>query len=212
MKLVQSFRRHVGALPKRRLAAIAAAAFLGWKSYFVVNPDEFGIRLTLGDMHQNLLDPGFYLKVPFAQSIHSYKKNTQIIDYTAGGCRWWVCENTADRNTLYARMRLHYRVDPQAGPIGNHRWAMDGWVRPDGYWSITDLMNDSVNAVMGKTGFGETAAQPEAFATAFMDDLTTRLKQNNLPVTAQRLEFLGYRGSMFDPYDAPAVISRGPRY
>jgi len=208
------FKRVSGAaakLPRRKLALAAAAAFMGWKSYFIVQPDQFGIRLNLGEVDDVNLQPGLYFKIPFVQSIHSYGKNTQIIDYTAGGCRWWVCENTADRNTLYGRVRMHYTVDPGAGPIGQHRWAMDGWVLQDGYWPLTRLLNDSVNAVAGRNDFGAVTANPDRFITDLVDNYELRLRQNNLPVRLERMEFLGFRGSWFDPYDAPNNISRSPK-
>ena len=179
------------------LAAIFGAVVTGYAAQNYVGPEQFALRETFGMVTSGVLPSGLYLHVPYAQYTHSYQRNTQHIHFNAGSCRFWRgCDSTADNNPLIADVVLNYQTTPDTEKLALHRWSMDGWVFPDGYWLLTGLMNDSANAVMGQKGIAETMANPQKFIDDFANDVSFRFAQNNIPVEIESLEVKGFKATL----------------
>ena len=172
-------------------AVLGLAIFVTLLATFTrVGPRQFGLRTTgyvlLSD---HTLNPGVTAQVPFLQYTHKYDANTQTITLDAGGCRFlpW-CNSTGDQNPLRANMVLQYQVDRNVEDLGFHQWQMEGFFFPDGYWLLTDLLNTSANAALGQKTTAGILATPDQFVKLVHDDLTNRLKLNNIPVTIKSVE------------------------
>lgn len=183
-----------------RKAIFGLAAALGittCASISHIGPGQFGLRETFYQLVSGIIPPGIYGQVPFVQFTHNFEANTQRIEFNAGSCRFWpLCENTKDQNALTASVALNYRVLPDAEKLGFHLWAMDGFVMPDGYWLLTDLLNTSANAVMGKYNMAYILSNPEEFLDELRRDFTIRLQQNNIPVEVESLELKKFNTSI----------------
>lgn len=168
---------------------LVAALILG--TVCRVSPKQFGLRMTgYVLMSDHFLPSGVTLQVPLVQYTHKYQANTQTITLTAGGCRFWpTCDSTKDQNPLRAEVIVQYRVKQDLEDLGFHQWAMEGFLFPDGYWLLTDLLNVSANAVLGQKTLAETVlSAPRQFSDALYADFTNRLKLNNVPVEVESLE------------------------
>ena len=183
-------------LPKisKRTAGILAVAFgtvaAGTATFNKTDPGQFGLRetgyVTIAD---DFLKPGIHMQIPFLQYTHNYDANTQKIAFNAGGCRFMPgCDSTADQNPLRAELVLSYRVTPDHDKMAFHRWAMEGFVMQDGYWLLTEMINTSANATLGKQTMSQSLNNPHAVLSAFTEDLTLRLAQNNVPVEIESIE------------------------
>jgi hypothetical protein len=197
MKFVpQKLQRFVPHISKRTAAKIAgafAAVTTVYASQNYAGPNQFALRETFGNVGEKTLPSGMYFHVPFAQYTHSYNKNVQMIEFNAGSCRFLpLCASTADQNTLTSKIALHYEVlqDPQK--LGFFRWKMDGWKYPDGYWLLTEQLNHSANAVMGKKSMAEVLVNPQQYLSDLYQDFAFRLEQNNIPVKITSIELKGF--------------------
>jgi len=171
-------------------AGAALALFLGWKSYVVVQPNEFAVRTTMGAITSDDLPSGIQLKVPFAQSIYTYSRNVIINEFSAGSSGTSEA-NTQDRNKLQANIRLHYRIDPKAGDMNFHYYNLSAtWGQGDGKSFLTTFINDSANAIFGRRPARETLGDDKRFLEEFYDNLNWRLTQNKIPVTVDMIELL----------------------
>ena len=173
------------------LFSLAAASVLdGGIVYNYAPSNKFTLKSTLGKVADQTTPSGLYLHLPFVQYVHDYHKEVQTIEYSAGGMRFLpLGASTNDQNHLSASMKLNYRVTEDTKQLGYHPWAMDGYILQDGYWILTDMMNQSANAVMGDRPMVETMSDPERFTEEFYEDLEFRFKQNNMPVDIESIEF-----------------------
>jgi regulator of protease activity HflC (stomatin/prohibitin superfamily) len=181
------------ALFNRKAARIAAivltAAAVLYSGQNMVAPGQFGMRVSFLKADPIVQENGWKVFVPLLQYVHSYNLNTQRIEFNAGSCRFFPgCNSTADHNPLLARVGISYKVRPDIPKLAMQRWAMDGWVMPDGYWLISELANDSANAVLGRQSMAQALQQPEKFLKDFENDLKTRLEQSNVPIDVQSVE------------------------
>lgn len=194
--MLRSLFDQVSGRTVRRTAAAAALATMAYAAQNYVQSDQFGLRETLGNITSGILPPRVYLHVPFFQYTHSYQANTQRIEFNAGSCRFWRgCDNTADHNAMVAHVVLNYRTEQNVDKLALHRWSMDGWMMPDGYWLLTDLMNDSANAVMGKRSIDQTMGDPKRFVAELAEDTALRFAQSNVPVEIESIEFKGFKAT-----------------
>lgn len=181
----------------RTVAAVLTGLALIFTGHTYVGSDQFGLRTTLGVASDKTLPPNLYLHVPLLQYTHNYQANTQRIEFRAGGMRWVpFTASTNDQNVLTANLALNYRVTQDPEKLALHRWAMDGYFMPDGYFLLTGLLNDSVNAVMGQQSLAKTINDPKAFTDAVRADLAFRIEQNNVPVQIESLELHSFDTSM----------------
>ncbi len=173
--------------------ALTLALADGGLLYNYAGSNKFVIKTTLGNISSDNLSSGIYLNVPFAQYTHDYNRQVQTLSFTTGG-HYHIPfgASTEDQNSLLADMRLHYRVLPDKEKLGFHRWAMDGFVMPDGYWLLTQMMNDSANAVMGQATMAHTASHPEEYLQNFLEDFKIRIEQNNIPIEVQSVELKNF--------------------
>ncbi len=194
-------------LEKRRARALAVSALVGAGLYnvlTVVNPNQMAMRETLFNVTSDrLMGPGWYFQIPFVQYTHVYNMNTQRFDFSAGSNRWMlpISSSTSDQNILQADVTLNYKVLPDEQKLIYHRWDMHNWPwqgyfgKPDGYYQLTGLLNDSANAVLGRRRMGETLSNPKKFAEDLYQDFTQRLQMNNVPVEVESLEVKGFNTS-----------------
>lgn len=175
---------------KLGLFLVTAAAIMdGGILYNYAPSNKFTLKSTFGKVADHTTPSGLYFHVPFVQYDHDYRKEVQTIDFNAGGMRFLPFgESTADKNYLSSSLRLNYRVTEDTKKLGYHPWSMDGYLLPDGYWLLTDMMNQSANAVMGDHSLAETVGNPERYMEEFCDDLMFRLEQNNVPVDVESVE------------------------
>lgn len=172
----------------------AATAVDGGLLYNYAGAEKFTLKSTMGAVAEKTTPSGLYMHLPLVQYVHDYHKGTQTIDVTSGGMRFFPSgESTKDKNYLGAEGRLLYRVTEDAEKLGYHPWAMDGYVLPDGYWLLTDMMNQSANAVLGNRSLAGTQSNPELYAEEFYEDLDFRLKQNNVPVEVESYELKRFK-------------------
>lgn len=188
---------HISKKAAGALATTAALALTGYAAGNKINPKQFGLRETfyavVGD---TLLDSRIHMQVPFVQYTHTYDMNTQKINFNAGSCRFVpFCDSTADQNPLTSNITLHYKVVKDHQKITYHRWAMEGFIMPDGYWLLTDMMNTSANAVLGRNTMAHTLSNPQEYLKALHEDLSIRLAQNNIPVEIESLELAALNSS-----------------
>lgn len=82
-----------------------------FSTFVIVNPQEKGLQITMGKI-TNELDPGFYLNIPFLQSIERYNLTTQkldaMIDVSEKGAI------TKDNQTIGTSFTVFYRLKPDA--------------------------------------------------------------------------------------------------
>ncbi len=189
---LSNLKEHVSKRNIKRLGLFlltAATLVDGGLLYNYASTDKFTLKSTFGKVADKTTPSGLYFHIPFIQYVHDYHKGVQTIDYSAGGMRFLPFgESTSDRNHLSSSLRLNYRVTEDTKKLGYHPWAMDGYLLPDGYWLLTDMMNQSANAVMGKQPLTETVGNPEKYIKEYYEDLTFRLEQNNVPVEIESLE------------------------
>lgn len=182
---------------KEKLVALAAAALIvtTWASTKMIGPNEFGLQQTMGVVTSDVRGPGLYFQVPFAQITHSYRSNTQTLQFGAGSNRFFPWKiDTSDRNLLVADVAVNYKVIPDAQKLAFWRWAMRDWFTGrNGYWLLTDMANTSANVVLGQKTMAETLSKPTEFAQDYYQDLSTRLDINNIPVQIQSIEVNGVR-------------------
>lgn len=175
--------------------AAVMSLFLGWKSFNIVQPNEFAVRTTMGAITSSDLPSGPSFKVPFVQSIYTYSRNVIINEFTAGASGNGDA-NTQDRNKLEANMRLHYRIDPTVGDMNFHYYNLSSLIgQGDGSDYLKTLINDSANAVFGQRSARETLADDDAFIKAFADNLEWRLRQNKVPITIDTVELLNIKAT-----------------
>lgn len=155
----------------------------GCSSYKIVPAQSYGVRVDMGLLESDHLEPGFYWKKPFFESIDVFNNNTVIlpIDSACSG------NNTSDQNALTAAFRIHYRVDPRVGMLVLNLPNMRG---DNGQSFVSDFVTDSCNAVVGSRPATDTLADPEGFLRAFKGNLSWRLAQNNVPVRLDAIELL----------------------
>ena len=183
-------------LSKKKAAAFlalgtvfASVAFDGGLLFNKINPNQFGIKTSFGKVTSDILSPGYRFHVPLIQYTHDYNAQVQRIRFTAGGIYFLPFgKSTGDQNTLLSEIVLNYRVLSDKQKLGYHRWAMDGFLLPDGFWILTRRLNESVNAVMGKQRMAETLSNPEQFMLDLHSDLKLRLETNNIPVQIESIE------------------------
>lgn len=194
----------------KAVAATLGVALTGIASVNKPEPGQFALRETFyATVSDEILEPGIHPQVPFVQYTHVYDSRTQSISFNAGSCRFIaVCDSTADQNPLIAEVTLNYKVLKDREKLTFHRWAMEGIVMQDGYWLLTDMMNISANAVLGKKAMAQNLADPQAFLNDFYDDLSIRLTQNNVPVEIEGLELHSLK-SWYTPTRTVAYVKRG---
>lgn len=177
------------------LFLLAAAAIIdGGILYNYAPANKFTLKSTFGKVDDKTQSSGFYAHLPFVQYVHDYRKEVQTIDFSVGGIRFLPFgESTADKNHLDADVKLNYRVIEDAKKLGFHAWEMDGYLLQDGYWLLTDMMNQSGNAVMGDRSLAETVSDPKRFTKEFFEDLAFRLEQNNVPVEIESVELQKFK-------------------
>jgi regulator of protease activity HflC (stomatin/prohibitin superfamily) len=186
------------AIFNRKAARVAAAALVASTALYwgqnMVSPGQFGMRVSFWKADPKIQESGWKAFVPFVQYVHSYNQNTQRIEFNAGSCRFlpW-CDSTADHNPLLAHVGINYKVRPDIPKLALQRWAMDGWIMPDGYWLISELANESANAVLGQQSMAQALQKPEQFLKDFQHDLAQRLERSNVPVDLQSIELLGLK-------------------
>lgn len=189
MNLPQIPKIHIG---KRTAfgAAAAVAVAAAMSSVTTVGPNQMGLRETLGNVTSDLMKPGMSFTIPVIQFTHVYQTNTQKIDFVAGSDRWTPFKpSTADQNVLMAEVVLNFKVIPDEQNLIYHRWAMRKWFgTPNGYFLVTQMMNDSANAVLGRQTMAQALASPAKFESDYYQDLTQRLQINNIPVAIESLE------------------------
>jgi regulator of protease activity HflC (stomatin/prohibitin superfamily) len=172
---------------KRNLAI--GAAFLtvaggvtAYRSYKIVSPNEFGVRVTAGEVQKDVVNPGWHKKYPLFDKIHTFNNNTVILEATVGDGK-----NTKDQNGFSAEVRLHYNIDPNAGILAFHLSEM---ADNNGKDLITEQMSKAMNAVVGQRTTPESLVSPADVLDAFVDQLEWRLKQNNIAVKIDTVEYL----------------------
>jgi len=167
----------------------AATIIDGGLLYNYAAANKFTLKSSFGKVADKTTSSGLHFHIPFVQYVHDYRKEVQTIDFSVGGIRFLPFgESTADKNHLGADVKLSYRVTEDTKKLGYHPWEMDGFVMQDGYWLLTDMMNQSGNAVMGDRPLAETISDPKRFVEEFYEDLAFRLEQNNVPVKIESLE------------------------
>ena len=169
-------------------ASFAVASAIGSVNY--VGPNEFGVQEILMNVTDANVKSGVHFQIPFVQITHKYNTAIQKFTFNAGSGRWikWA-GSTEDRNTLTAKVKLSYKIDPDETKIIYHRWGMRKWFGQDnGYFVLTDLLNDSANAVMGKKPLGEIVADPSTFNKELLNDFRFRVETNNIPITIESIE------------------------
>lgn len=62
------------------ISVIVAIFILLGSSYTIIDPDERGIRITLGQIQGDVMDSGFNWKPPFITKIKTYKVSTQKLN------------------------------------------------------------------------------------------------------------------------------------
>ena len=152
------------------------------KSFTIVQPKHFGVKVDLGEISPDVLSPGLHWQRPFVSQISSYNNNTIILEENVGEGR-----NTKDQNSYSAAMRLHYNIEPNAGILAFHLADMQ---EEDGKALLTGQMSKSLNAVVGQRTTAEMLISPEATLKAFLDQLEWRLKQNNIAIKIDTVEML----------------------
>lgn len=164
---------------------------VAYKSYDSVPPQNFGVRITWGQLSKDILQPGYYWKSPILDSIYSFSNNTIIMEHTAGSGN-----NTKDQNPFTATMRLHYRIDPTVGILGMHYKALD---IDGGVATLKDYMTQSVNAIVGSRVSRDHLANYDQFLQAFLDNLNWRIAQNNFPIRVDTVELLSAKIDLRTP-------------
>ena len=173
--------------------------------------DQFSIRETAYKFSSEIREPGITLQIPFFQFTHNYMANTQKINFNAGSCRFLpMCKSTLDQNALTADISLNYRVLPNAEKLSFHLWEMDGFITKDGYWLLTRMLNDSTNAVMGKSTMTQLLAAPEKFLKDVKEDFAFRIKQNNIPIEIESLEMKEFSTSIWPVHSVQYAVVKGP--
>lgn len=172
---------------KRNLAI--GAAFLtvaggitAYRSFKIVSPNEFGVRVTAGEVQKDIINPGMHKKYPAFDKIHTFNNNTVILEGTVGDGK-----NTKDQNAFSADVRLHYNIDPNAGILAFHLGEM---ADDNGKDLITAQMSKAMNAAVGQRTTPESLVSPADVLEAFVDQLEWRLKQNNIAVKIDTVEYL----------------------
>jgi len=196
----------------KRNASILAAAFglaaIGLASYSNVRPSQFGLQeIYYTRVEGDILKPGIRGQIPLLHFTHTFNAKTQTISYNAGGCRFKPgCESTGDHNPLRVELELSYRVIPDRDKLTAHLWDMEGYILPDGYWLLTEMMNTSANAALGKQSMIQHLDNPKVILKNIHDDLAQRLTLNNIPVEIERLEIkslnTSYIPTRFPNYDS----------
>jgi hypothetical protein len=173
------------------LFLLAAATILdGGLLYNYAPSNKFTLKSNFGKVADETTSSGLYFHIPLAQYTHDYRKEVQSIEFNAGGMRFFPFgESTYDKNYMSSSLRLNYRVTEDTQKLGYHGWAMDGYFLEDGYWLLTDMMNQSANAVMGNHSMAETMADPQRYIEEYYEDLLFRFEQNNVPVEVESIEF-----------------------
>jgi len=83
------------------LVLFGAPAFFG--SYYIVNPGERGVKITLGKMSDDFIKPGFGLKTPFITTIRTVNVQ-QDTQEAAAECF------SADLQQINIRLKVLYRI------------------------------------------------------------------------------------------------------
>ncbi len=174
-------------------------------------PDQFAIQETLYRFNSEIIPPRISIQIPFIQFTHNFQANTQKIEFNAGSCRFWpLCDSTKDQNPLTANIVLNYKILPDKKKLSYHLWEMDGFVMPDGYWLLTDLLNQSTNAVMGRGDLAEHLRKPEDFLKALKEDFAFRAEQNNVPIEIESLELKKFKTSYWPINSIGYAVIKGP--
>jgi hypothetical protein len=181
-------------LKKLGLFLLATSAITdGGLLYNYAPANKFTLGSTFGKVADETTPSGLNFHFAPVYYVHDYRKEVQTIDFCVGGIRFMPFgKSTADQNHLNADVKLNYRVTEDEEKLGYHAWEMDGYLLPDGYWLLTDMMNQSANAIMGQRQLAETTSDPERFTEEFYEDLAFRLEQNNVPVDLESIEFEGF--------------------
>lgn len=177
----------MSATTKQIIAASLAAVFgLGavgtYRSTNVVPPKSFGLRVTAGKVQDKLLEPGIAFTYPVLDTIYAFSNNVIILETTAGSAR-----NTQDQNTFSAQLRLHYQIDPNAGVLAFH---LDEMGKENGEALVTEQMNKAIDAIVGQRTTGQVLSSHADILKDFVAQLEWRLKQNNIAVKIDTVEYL----------------------
>lgn len=179
------------------LVAVGLAA----RSYKIVPAQSYGVRITLGQMKNDMLKPGFYLKYPVYDSIEIFSNNTVIVESEVGSIATSTNSgelNSSDRNPISARLRTHYRINPKVGSIALKLPELLGDSN-NGEKAFQEFENQSFNAVVGSRPAADTLADPKGFLEAFLDNLKWRLAQNNMPIEVDVVELKSFHTDLNKP-------------
>ncbi|MBU6235174.1 MAG: hypothetical protein KGQ41_04965 [Alphaproteobacteria bacterium] len=176
-----------------RIGAVFGLSALTYLTVVPVGPNSFGLKLTFNNVSATDLPSGVYFKVPLVQQLYTYTRGPITLEYSAGGCRTYLCDTTADHAALYARLRIQYTIQPNHIGLAMRPLTNYGIIMPDGWWEMTDTLNASGSAVLGRRTMQENMAAFEAVATELKADIEDRLRQNNSPFKVENFELLGFR-------------------
>ena len=165
------------------LGVVLFAAFIVVESsYTIVRPKHFGVKVELGEVSPQTLDPGLHWRHPFISEISSYNNNTVILESTVGSGN-----NTQDQNAYQIVARIHYNISPIVGILAFHLKEMKS---NDGEDLLVAQMDKALNAVVGQRSTVATLISPEVILKSFLDQLEWRLTQNNIAIKIDTVEML----------------------
>lgn len=180
---------------------VALALILsGFNSYKIIDAGHFGVNVRMGQIVDDRMEPGFEWKIPWFEQIHELQNNTIILEDSSVG----TGDNTYEQNALRAEMRLHYQIDTTQGVLALHINTMKN---NNGARLLRELMDQSMNAVVGERHSSQVIADKESMLRAFADNLEWRLNQNNVPIRIDSVELLVLRiGTGEQPYRTPVQL------
>lgn len=113
---------------------------------------------------------------------YTFSNNTIILEETVGEGR-----NTKDQNSYSARMRIHYKIKPDAGILAFH---LDEMKNENGKGLILGHMHKALDGVVGQRSVAESLISPPTVLSEFANQLDWRLAQNNIAIQVDTIEML----------------------
>lgn len=158
------------------IAAAVVAVFLVFRSYTIIEPDERGVEVRLGQIiSEQPLQPGFHWKVPFLTSIETFSIVPKTYEVT-----FRVDEDgalTKDMQTLGATVAVRYNYDENRIIEIVKKYRNSSIIEN----AMKDCIKASLKETTGKYSIYEIVAEQEAI-TQQVSEVVLRRMQDNYPV------------------------------